>query len=129
MPLLLALAVPALEPVDAAAGVDQLLLARVEGMALAAQLDPQVGLGGTGGEGVATRATHAGDLVVGVDASLHDDLQGCSGRNCASLWPAHSPSNTARPSLIPRRSRRHRGRRRAVGPRAVGANPDAHRDA
>ena len=38
----LALAVAALEPVDAATGVDQLLLAGVEGVALAAQLDVQV---------------------------------------------------------------------------------------
>ena len=50
---LAALAVAALEAVDAAAGVDQLLLARVEGVALVAQLDADVRRGATGGELVA----------------------------------------------------------------------------
>ena len=50
-------AVAALEALDAAAGVHQLLLAGVEGVALAAELDVQLAaLGRAGGEGVAARA-------------------------------------------------------------------------
>src|SRR5690606_23602056 len=72
--LLLALAVAALEPVDAAAGVHQLLLAGVEGVALAAQLDAQVALRRRAGdERVAARAHDAGLGVLGVDSSLHRD--------------------------------------------------------
>src|SRR5437868_3094629 len=53
-----ALAVAALEALDPTAGVDQLLLARVEGVALVAQFDVQVGLGRLGRERVAARALH-----------------------------------------------------------------------
>src|SRR5680860_1316953 len=69
-----AAAVATLEPIDASAGVDQLLLAGVEGMALAAQFAAQLILGGAGGERVATRALDRGQLVLGVDSSLHGVL-------------------------------------------------------
>src|SRR5207247_2337344 len=60
-------AVATLEALDPPAGVDQLLLAGEEGMALVAQLDVQVGLGRACGEGVAARAPHGGGDVLGVD--------------------------------------------------------------
>src|SRR4029079_7256535 len=68
---LLAAPVATLEPVDAAAGVNQLLLAGVEGVALGAQLDVQVALGRPGREGVAAGAAHLGHDVVRVDVGLH----------------------------------------------------------
>ena len=55
----------ALEALDAAAGVDQLLLARVERVALGAELDVQVGLGRAGVELVPARAVHVGERVSG----------------------------------------------------------------
>src|SRR5205807_7651439 len=65
-------AVAALEALDAAARVDQLLLAGEEGMALVAELDVEVGLRGTGGERVAARTLHGGRHVLGMDVLLHD---------------------------------------------------------
>src|SRR3954464_5765651 len=76
----LAPAVPALELLDAAARVHQLLLAGVEGVALAAQLDTEVGLRRPGGERVATRALDRRLDVLGVDVSLHKASQ-CKGRD------------------------------------------------
>src|SRR5829696_8442553 len=61
----------ALEALDTAAGIDQLLLSRVERMALGAELDVQVVLGGAGVELVPARAVHVGEDVVGMDLSLH----------------------------------------------------------
>src|SRR4029450_3836538 len=54
-----------------AAAVDQLLAAGVEGMAVRADLDVQLGLGRSGHELVAARAAHAGLDVLGMDARLH----------------------------------------------------------
>src|SRR5207248_2694927 len=68
---LLAAPVATLEPVDAPAGVHELLLARVEGMALGAELDVQVALGRSRGEGVAAGAAHLGHDVVRMDVGLH----------------------------------------------------------
>src|SRR5947209_11667583 len=70
--LLLLLGVAALETLDAAAGVNELLLARVEGVALRAELDAQGRGGGAGGELGAVRAVHLALDVVGVDVGLHD---------------------------------------------------------
>src|SRR6185503_16826104 len=63
----LALAVALLEPVHPTADVHDLLLAGVERVAGRADLGVQLaGLGGAaGGEGVATRAGHLGDDVLG----------------------------------------------------------------
>jgi len=68
---LLAAPVATLEPVDPPAGVNELLLAGVEGMALRAQLDVHVALGRAGREGVAARAAHLGHDVVRMDICLH----------------------------------------------------------
>src|SRR5882762_8409730 len=69
--LLRSLGVPALEALDPTTGVDELLLARVEGVALRAELDPQRRHGGPGHELVAAGAVHGALGVVGVDGSLH----------------------------------------------------------
>ena len=65
---------PAAEALDAAAGVDELLLAGVEGVAGGADLDADLGLRGAGDELVAARAVNVGEDVFGVYLGLH--LQG-----------------------------------------------------
>src|SRR6185295_12312364 len=60
----------ALEALDPAAGVDQLLLARVERVAVAADLHLDLRLGGAGGELRAARAPHVGLDVLGMDVCL-----------------------------------------------------------
>src|SRR5205085_5746138 len=55
-----------------ATGVDQLLLAGEEGVALVAELDPKLVPGGPGDEGVAARAPHGRGVVPGVDVGSHD---------------------------------------------------------
>src|SRR6476620_6301802 len=70
--LLLRLRGPALEPLDAAAGVDQLLLARKEGVALRAELDAEAGHGRAGRELVPAGTVDLALDVVGVDVGLHD---------------------------------------------------------
>src|SRR5882672_10764480 len=54
---------PLLEALDASAGIDQLLLARVERVARGADLDVQLGLGGTRRERVPAAAVHGGEDV------------------------------------------------------------------
>src|SRR5215207_1755339 len=61
----------AAEPLDAAAGVNQLLLARIEGMALRADLHVQLGLGGARVEVVPARAVDVREDVLGMDIGLH----------------------------------------------------------
>src|SRR4051812_16310492 len=63
---------PALEPLDAAAGVDQLLPPRVERMAVGADLDVDLALGRTGRELVAAGAAHMRFGVLGMDSLLHE---------------------------------------------------------
>src|SRR5881296_2758003 len=60
-----------LEPFDATRGVDQLLLAGEERVALGADLETHVVLRRTGGDGLAARAGDVDDLVHGVDPALH----------------------------------------------------------
>src|SRR4051794_14182727 len=69
----------ALEPVDAAAGVHDLLLARVERVAVGADLDVDLGVGRPGHELVPAGARHAGLDVVGVNSGLHatHSIGGC----------------------------------------------------
>src|SRR5918999_5938419 len=61
----------AAEALHAAAGVDQLLAARVERVAVRADLDVQLRLGGARPELVAARAAHVRRSVLGVDLGLH----------------------------------------------------------
>src|SRR5690348_12369702 len=72
----LALAVPLLEPGDAAAGVEDLLLAGVEGVALRAHVgvDDAVGRGAAGLERVPAGAGHRRLDVVRVDTRLHEQV-------------------------------------------------------
>src|SRR3954454_22351975 len=69
-----------LEALDAAAGVHELLPARVERVAVRADLDVDLGLGRAGRELVAARAPHVGLDVFGVDSGLHRFTQ-CSVEN------------------------------------------------
>ena len=59
------------ELVNAAAGVNQLLLAGVEGVALGADLNRDVGLGGAGLNDGAASALDCGLLVFRMDSFLH----------------------------------------------------------
>ena len=73
--LLGALAVALVEALDAATGVDELLLAGEERMALVAEFEDLItGAGRPGLEGVAARTTDRDDVVVGVDVRLHRNL-------------------------------------------------------
>src|SRR5579884_18253 len=76
-----ALGHPALEALDAAAGVDQLLLAGVEGVAGGADLDVDLGLGGASRELVAARAGDVGLDVLGMDFGLHRNTKSSRGRS------------------------------------------------
>ena len=70
LPLLLN-AVLLVEFIHAAAGVDQLLLAGVEGVALGADFNGDVLLGGAGLDHIAAGAADRGGLIVGMNASFH----------------------------------------------------------
>ncbi len=59
------------QPLDSALGVHYPLLARVERMALAANLNPQGGLGGPSMKHVATGAGHHGVIELGMDIGFH----------------------------------------------------------
>src|SRR3954451_2311783 len=61
----------ALEPLDPATAVDQLLLAGVERVTLRAELDVKIGLGRARVEAVPARAVHVGECVFGMDSCLH----------------------------------------------------------
>ena len=63
-------AVLLVELINAAAGVDQLLLAGVEGVALGADLNGDVLLGGAGLDHGAASAPDGGLLVIGMDSFL-----------------------------------------------------------
>ena len=64
-------AVLLVELINAAAGVDQLLLAGVEGVALGADLNGDILLGGAGLDHGAASAPDGGLLVIGMDSFLH----------------------------------------------------------
>ena len=59
------------EAIDTSTGVNQLLLAGIERVALGADLNTNLLLGGAGGESVATGATDRGLFVLGMDTFLH----------------------------------------------------------
>src|SRR5436189_6092921 len=71
----------ATEPLNPATGVDQLLLAGVERMALRADLDVELGLRGAGQELVTARAADMCDHVLGVDIGFHTFIV------AAGSWP------------------------------------------
>lgn len=60
------------EALDTAGGIDQLLLARKEGMATRADFDMDIAaMGGAGGKAVAARAHDADLIVSGMDGCFH----------------------------------------------------------
>jgi hypothetical protein len=60
-----------LEALDAAAGIHQLLLARVERVAGGADLDVNLGLGRAGHELIAARTADVSLYVLGMNVCLH----------------------------------------------------------
>ena len=64
-------AVALLEAINASAGVYQLLLTREEGVALGANVNDDVLLGGAGLNDIAAGTADRGLLVVGMDALFH----------------------------------------------------------
>src|SRR5215213_8986275 len=89
----------ALEALDPAAGVHQLLLARVERVAVRADLDVQLGLRRARRELVAAGAANVRDDVLGMDAGFH-----CSARIAAAVWGATLPPETTAATVSPRSS-------------------------
>src|SRR4029077_2872942 len=84
----------ALEALHTAAGVDELLLAGIEGMAGRADLDVQLGLRRARLERVPTRAVHGREHVFRMDASLHREARIAEAVSGATL----PPETTAPPS-------------------------------
>ena len=64
-------AVLLVELINTAAGVDQLLLAGVEGVAVGADFNGDVLLGGAGLDDGAAGASDGGLLILGMDSFLH----------------------------------------------------------
>src|SRR4029077_3631812 len=84
-----------LEAIDPAAGIDELLLARVERVAVRADLDVELGLRRTRLECVSARARHRGEDVLGMDFSLH------RARIAAACWGAMLPPETIATTVSP----------------------------
>src|SRR5215469_2182684 len=84
--VLLLLAEAPLEPGDPAAGVEDLLLAGVERVAVGAdvRVDDAVRGGAPGGKRVPAGTGHRGDHVVRVDVRLHVKTPGSGGRRAAA---------------------------------------------
>src|SRR5439155_27153025 len=77
----------ALQALDPAAGVDELLLAGVERVAVRADLDVQLRLRRAGLELVPARAMHGREHVFGMDASLHRPARIAAAVSAATLPP------------------------------------------
>ena len=90
----LALAVSLVEALDAATGIDQLLLASEKWVALVTQFDLQVAATGRlAGERVAAAAANVDVCVIGMDCSFHSDLR-TSNQRCSV--PGHQASAARR---------------------------------
>ena len=59
------------EAINTSTGVNQLLLAGIERVALGADLNTNVLLGGASGKDIATSAANGGLFVIGMDTFLH----------------------------------------------------------
>ena len=59
------------ETVNTSTGINQLLLAGIERVALGADFNSDILLGGAGGKGVATSTANCSLFVVGMDAFSH----------------------------------------------------------
>src|SRR3954468_22822087 len=77
----------ALEALDTPTRVEQLLLARVERVAVRANLDVQLGLRGPRLECVPAGARHGGEDVVGMDVGLHGPARIATAVAVATLPP------------------------------------------
>src|SRR5712691_6217326 len=84
-----------LETLHPAAGVHELLLARVERVAVRADLDVKLGLRRPRLECVPARARHRGEHVLGMDLSLHES------RIAAASWGATLPPETTTTTVSP----------------------------
>ena len=85
-----------LETIDAAGGIDKLLLAGVERMTGRAELNMQVGLGGPGVELVPAGTVHVGQLIFGVDVCLHMTIvKDWSNRDGLRSGPSIEPALSA----------------------------------
>src|SRR6478736_2660167 len=80
---------PALEAFHTAAGVEQLLLPGVEGMAVGADLHVELRLGGAHLELVAAGAANGRQDVLGMNVGLHS-----SARIATAVWGATLPPET-----------------------------------
>src|SRR5215211_594543 len=87
---------PPLEALDASTRVQQLLLARVEGMAVRADLDVQLGLRRARLELVAARAANGGGDVFGMEVGLHGRA-----RIAAAVSPETLPPETTATTVSP----------------------------
>src|SRR3954463_6868288 len=85
-----------LEALDPAAGVHQLLLPRIERVAVRADLDVQLRLRRTGRELVAARAADVREDVLGMDVGFHR-----SARIAAAVWGATLPPETTAQTCSP----------------------------
>src|SRR5476651_1911875 len=77
---------PPLEALDTSARVDELLLARIERVALRADLDVQLRFCGASDERVSARAMHGRKDVIGVNFGLHR-----AARIAEAVWLATLP--------------------------------------
>src|SRR3989304_5906224 len=107
---------PALGPLPSTARVDELLLPRVEGVALGADLHVQLGLRGTRPELVAARAGHVREHVVGMDAGLHRPA-----RIPAAIWGSALPPETTATTGDPGSTRTFPARRAATAAAPAGS--------
>src|SRR6266404_751479 len=102
---------PALEALDPPTGVHELLLGRIEGVALGADLDVQLRLGRADLERVPAGARHRGEHVIGMNTGLHRESRiaaACSGtefppETTTTVGPASStfPARTAAAAAAP----------------------------
>src|SRR5262245_38986143 len=100
---LLRLLEPPLEALDTSTGVDELLLARVERVALGADLDVQLGLGRAGHERVPARAVHGRQNVLGMDVGLHGRAR-IAAAVSAATFPPETTTTGRLASTLPVRS-------------------------
>src|SRR5438132_14435310 len=83
---------PALEPLHAAARVDELLFARVERVAVRADLDVQLRLRRPRLERVPAGARHVREDVVGMDLGLHRRARIAAAPRSSTLPPETTPT-------------------------------------
>src|SRR2546423_14614938 len=87
------------EPLDAAGGIDELLLAGEKRMAGAANIHRDARQGAAGREGIAASAVYVTDLVFGVGAGFHGSSSWpvVRGKPCRHVSPASFATKIASP--------------------------------